>query len=75
MNDNSERYFGVLLEQVRDNLQRFMEAMSDVPADTKKLMSDVAELKVDVGVIKAVVADHNALPVDYQNRIAALEQN
>ena len=54
--------------------QRFVEAMAEVPADVRRLRTDVDELRDDVRVIKAVVVDGSAELEDHKKRITRLER-
>jgi hypothetical protein len=52
---------GIMVEQMRDELQAVHELVADVPkmSDFRRLESSVDELRADVKAIKKVVGDHS----------------
>ncbi len=74
MTDHKDNYTGMLLEDLQHTLQRFAEAMSDVPSEIQALRADVTELKSDMVVVKSVVTDVSRNVNDHERRLTTLEQ-
>lgn len=66
-------YSGVLLEDIRDQLQKFAEAMSGVPKDVARLKEDMLEVKDNIKAIKAAVTDQSRQLGNHETRISSLE--
>lgn len=70
------RRLGVLYEAIQEDTRKILELVSSMlPAIHKipKMEVDIAELKTDVKVIKAVVTATNVEVHDHEQRITRLE--
>jgi uncharacterized protein involved in exopolysaccharide biosynthesis len=75
MSDDSH-YIGTILEDMRDQYQVLIEAVTDMQgnvAKIPKIEKDIAELKQDVRVVKAVVTDISKQQQKHEKRITTLE--
>ena len=75
---DKDGYFGILLEEVRDDVKRLAEAVGSLmglPKAVQRLENDVTELKTDVKVIKAVITGHSSQLANHEKRITKLEQH
>ena len=51
-------YVGVLLEDIQDKLQRFAEAMADVPGDIREIKQRLERVEADLKVLKSLATNH-----------------
>lgn len=71
-----DSYVAVILEEVRDQYKVLREeygSLKGLPAKVDKLIEDMAEVKVDIKIIKAVLKDTNEQVQDHEQRITRLE--
>ena len=76
MNDADVRYFGVMLEELRDQNKAVLEAVGDMQravAALPAMQHDIAELKADMKVVKAAITDVSRQLADHELRITRLE--
>lgn len=75
MSSDDVRYFGILLEEIRDQNRAVLEAVGDMLAQVRVLptRAEFAELRQDVKVIKAAVTDVSHQVADHEHRITRLE--
>lgn len=73
MNDDTGHYEGALLEELRDDLQRFAESMAEVPGDVRRLKSDMLEVKSRLITVELVVTDLSAVLLSHDKRLSKLE--
>jgi peptidoglycan hydrolase CwlO-like protein len=73
-NDDTSHYEGALLEDVHDQIRLLAEAMSDVPADVRKLQQDVSQIKEDVTFVKHAVTELSSDVNNHEARLKKLEQ-
>jgi len=69
-------YFGVLLEQIRDQNKAVLEAVSDMQrnvAELPAMKQDIAELKQDMKIVKAAITDVSHQVQDHERRLTDLE--
>lgn len=64
--DQAIRHLGIKIEEVNDNLLRFMEAMSSIPSDVANLKADVRDIKSEMQLFRVLWRDH-------EGRITKLE--
>lgn len=77
MNDNTDHYQGALLEEMHDDIKRISEgmgALSGVPADVRRLKTDMVDVKADLKVIRAVVTAQSSDLKNIDKRVTKLEQ-
>lgn len=75
---NSDRYTQILLEEIRAQNRALLEGQASLlglPAKVDKIEDDVAELKSDVKVIKAVLRANNDDVKNHEKRITKLEKH
>jgi hypothetical protein len=70
MNDTNNNYHDVLLEQIRDQNQIILEAVSGMRAELALVpkREEFDELKQDVKVIKTAVTDLSHQVADHEHR-------
>jgi hypothetical protein len=75
MSSDDARYFGILLEEIRDQNKAVLEAVGDIQAQVRILptRAEFEELRQDVKVIKAAVTDVSHQVTDHEHRITRLE--
>ncbi len=76
MSNDDRQYFGVILEDIRDQNRLVLEAVGDMQrhvAHIPQMRDDIAELKSDMKVVKAVLKDTNRQVHSHERRISALE--
>jgi polyhydroxyalkanoate synthesis regulator phasin len=68
-------YTTILLEEIRDQNKAILEGQKDQAsrADIRRLEQDIAELKDDMEVVKAVVKSTNRDVVALDRRVTRLE--
>lgn len=74
MTTDDAHYEGALLEEVNDKLDRLAEALADVPAQVQQIRDDLAQLKSDVSVARAVITDQSQQVARHEDQLAALAQ-
>ena len=73
MNDTTDHYEGAILEEVRDQITRLAEAMSEVPGKVRNIDERLGTIESDVKVIKAAVTDQTSELNMLGTRLARLE--
>lgn len=73
-NDDTSHYEGALLEDIQDRIKLLAEAMSDVPADVRKLKQDVSQINENVTFVKHAVTELSTDVDDHEARLKKLEQ-
>jgi hypothetical protein len=76
MTHSDDNYFGIILEEIRDQNKAVLEAVGDIQrnvADLPIIRADIAALKSDMKVVKAVVKDISKHVNNHELRITKLE--
>jgi hypothetical protein len=75
MSSDDARYFGILLEEIRDQNREVLEAVGGIQAQVRILptQAEFEALQQDVKVIKAAVRDVSHQVTDHEHRITRLE--
>ncbi len=71
-----DHYEGAILEEIRDQNKAILEGLAPLLPMSRvvdQLKEDVAELKIDVKAIKAVITDHSGQLNNHETRITQLE--
>lgn len=55
-----DEHVGILLEDIRDQLQKFAEAMADVPGDVRDIKDRLDRVEADIKVVKTLVREHES---------------
>lgn len=75
MSDDNN-YFGVILEEIRDQNKRVLEVVGNMQKQVNKIPGveeDLQEIKTDIKVIKAAVVDTSNQVHDHEHRLTKLE--
>ena len=76
MTKNEAQYFGVVLEEIRDQNKVVLEAVGDLQTTVRKLdhmETDLKAIKSDIKAIKAAVTDTSKQVQNHERRITKLE--
>jgi hypothetical protein len=76
MRKDDVRYFGIMLEELRNQNRAVLEYVGQMPQMVARLVAieqDVAELKQDMKVVKAAIIDVGRQLVDHELHITRPE--
>ncbi len=76
MTKNEAQYFGVVLEEIRDQNKVVLEAVGDLQTKVRKLdrmETDLRAIKTDIKTMKAAVTDTSKQVQNHERRITKLE--